>query len=113
MRRRPLPHHALEEIGGDRAVSNGQNPRLPCSAPPRKITQPTLVIHGAHDNLCPIEDAHQLFEHIASKEKAWFAAEHADHFHILESSDRPEINRQIVEFFRIGKARHDWANEPR
>ena len=66
----------------------------------RKITQPTLVIHGAHDNLCPVEDAHQLFEHIASKDKAWFAAEHADHFHIMESSDRPEIDRRIVEFFR-------------
>jgi uncharacterized protein len=65
-----------------------------------KVTQPTLVIHGAHDNLCPVEDAHQLFEHIASKDKAWFAAEHADHFHILESSDRPEIDRRIVAIFR-------------
>ena len=65
----------------------------------RKITQPVLVIHGAHDNLCPVADARQLFEHIASKDKEWFAAEHADHFGILESSDRPEIDRRIVAFF--------------
>ena len=66
----------------------------------RKITQPVLVIHGAHDNLCPVADARQLFEHIASKDKEWFAAEHADHFHIMESSDRAEIDRRIVAFFR-------------
>ena len=64
----------------------------------RKIIQPTLVIHGAHDNICPLEDAHQLFEHLASKDKEWHVAEHSDHFHILESSDRPEIDRRIVSF---------------
>ena len=64
----------------------------------RGITQPILVIHGEHDNLCPIGDARQLFEHLASTNKEWFPAANSDHDHILGSSDLPEINRRIVMF---------------
>ena len=64
----------------------------------RRITQPVLVIHGEHDNLCPIGDARQLFEHLASQRKEWYAAANSGHGNILGSADLAEINRRIVKF---------------
>ena len=64
----------------------------------RSITQPVLVIHGEHDKLVPVGDAHRLFEHLASTNKEWYAAKNSDHDHILESADTAEINRRIVAF---------------
>ena len=57
-----------------------------------------LVVHGAHDTLWPIAYAEQLFEHIASPTKEWYAAAHGDHDHILGCQDTPEINARIVRF---------------
>ena len=73
----------------------------------RRITQPVLVIHGEHDNLVPVGDAHQLFEHLASPHKEWFAAQNSDHDHILDSADTEEINRRIVAFLA------QWMAPPR
>lgn len=64
----------------------------------RRITQPVLVIHGERDNLIPVKDAHQLFEHLASTNKEWYAAKNSDHDHIMKSADTVEINRRIVMF---------------
>ena len=73
----------------------------------RRITQPVLIIHGEHDNLVPVGDAHQLFEHLASPHKEWFAAANSDHDHILDSADTEEINRRIVAFLA------QWIPPPR
>lgn len=73
----------------------------------RRITQPVLVIHGQRDNLIPVEDARQLFEHIASTHKEWYAAKNSDHDHIMKSADTVEINRRIVTFLA------QWMLPPR
>jgi uncharacterized protein len=65
---------------------------LPAAA---AITQPWLLIHGAADDLVPIEDGQQAFE-AAVSQKQWLELENAGHS--FDETDFP----------RIVEAVHDW-----
>jgi fermentation-respiration switch protein FrsA (DUF1100 family) len=63
----------------------------------RTVTMPTLVIHAERDSLIPLEEAKDLFENVATKEKRLVVIPEADHNDIM-MADMPTYFRAIEEF---------------
>ena len=63
----------------------------------RTITLPTLIIHAECDSLIPLEEAKDLFENTAAKEKRLLIIPGADHNDIM-MSDMQAYFRAIEEF---------------
>jgi alpha-beta hydrolase superfamily lysophospholipase len=51
---------------------------------PAQVTVPTLVLHGAHDPLAPVEAQGALFRGLGTTDKAWIVIPGGDHAAFLE-----------------------------
>ena len=70
----------------------------------RTVTLPTLIIHAECDSLIPLEEAKDLFENAATKEKRLVIIPEADHNDIM-MADMPTYFGAIEEFvFRPDRA---------
>ena len=49
----------------------------------RTVSLPTLILHGEHDNMIPLEEARDLFENVATEKKRLVIIPEADHNDIM------------------------------
>jgi pimeloyl-ACP methyl ester carboxylesterase len=66
-----------------------------------EVTQPTLIIHGEHDPLAPLEAQGALFQSLGNADKAWVVVPGGDHAAFLETP-RPYMLKILDAFFDPG-----------
>jgi fermentation-respiration switch protein FrsA (DUF1100 family) len=76
----------------------------------KKISIPSLIIHGEEDTLVPFENARDLYDHLGSQEKKLLAIPSATHNDVLVVGFKEyfeAIEQFVTRFLRRGKKEGD------